>query len=80
MQLPCVLLALPALLMNGLLEHSDQIFSLPKGFYGLQSIFIILAFAALLRIQSIEGLRDSDAGEMGKLVGLDRIPEVKILN
>lgn len=74
-----VLLALPALLMNGLLEHSDQIFSLPKGYYGMQSIFIILAFAALLRIQSIEALRYSEAGEMGKLVGLDRIPEVKTL-
>ncbi|MBW2015198.1 MAG: hypothetical protein JRI69_15750 [Deltaproteobacteria bacterium] len=74
-----VLLALPALLMNGLLEHSDEIFSLPKGYYGMQSIFIILAFAALLRIQSIEALRFSDAGEMGKLVGLDRIPEVKTL-
>jgi len=72
-----VLLALPALLMNGLLEHSDHIFSLPKGYYGMQSIFIILAFAALLRIQSIEALRYSEAGEMGKLVGLDRIPEVK---
>jgi hypothetical protein len=65
--------------MNGLLEHSDQIFSLPKGYYGMQSIFIILAFAALLRIQSIEALRYSEAGEMGKLVGLDRIPEVKTL-
>jgi transposase len=48
-----VLLSLPALLMNGLLDHSDQIFSLPKGYYGMQSIFIILAFSALLRIQSI---------------------------
>jgi hypothetical protein len=74
-----VLLALPALLENGLLQHSDKIFSLPKGYYGMQSIFIMLGFAVLLRIQSIDGIQYCDAGEMGKLIGLDRIPEVKTL-
>ena len=32
-----VLLALPALLINGLLKHSEKHFSLPKGFYGLKA-------------------------------------------
>lgn len=74
-----VLLALPSLLLNGLLKYSDQNFRLPKGYYGLQSLLMILAFAALLRIKSIEQIRYSDPGELGKLVGLDRIPEVKTL-
>ncbi len=74
-----VLLSLPALLANGLLQHTDEIFSLPKGYYGMQSLFIILAFAVLLRNKSIEAIRYCDPGEMGKIVGLDRIPELKTL-
>jgi hypothetical protein len=74
-----VLLALPSLLLNGLLKFCDQHLHVPKGYYGLQSLLMILAFVAILRIKSIEGVRYCDAGELGKLVGLDRIPEVKTL-
>jgi hypothetical protein len=74
-----VLLSLPALLANGLLQHTDEVFSLPNGYYGMQSLFIMLAIAVLLRNQSIEAIRYCDAGEMGKIVGLDRIPELKTL-
>ena len=74
-----VLFSLPALLANGLLSKPDKWFSLPSGYYGLETIIMVLAFAALLRIQSIEQIRYCDTGEMGKLVGLDRIPEVKTL-
>jgi hypothetical protein len=74
-----VLLALPSLLLNGLLKQCNQFFSLPKGYYGLQSLLMILAFVAILRIKSIEGVRYCDAGELGKVVGLDRIPEVRTL-
>ena len=74
-----VLFALPSLLLNGLLKYCDQHLSVPKGYYGLQSLLMVLAFVAILRIKSIEGVRYCDAGELGKLVGLDRIPEVKTL-
>ncbi len=74
-----VLWSLPALLSNGLLLHSKDNFSLPKGFYGLTHIFILLAFMALTRIKAIEELRYSPAGELGLLLGLDRIPEVRTL-
>lgn len=74
-----VLLALPSLLFNGLLKFSQEHLSLPKGYYSLQSLLIILAFVALLRIKSIEGVRYSEPGELGKLIGLDRIPEVRTL-
>ena len=74
-----VLLALPALLLNGLLRYCDRYFSLPKGYYRVRSLLMVLAFVALLRIKSIERVRYCDPGELGKLVGLDRIPEVKTL-
>lgn len=74
-----VLLALPALLANGLLNHTRDLFSLPRGFYGIESIFLLLALMALARIKSIEQLRYEAPGEWGKLLGLDRIPEVRTL-
>jgi transposase-like protein len=74
-----VLFALPALLSNGLLKRTRQYFELPNGYYSLANIFILLAFMALLRIKSIEGLRFTTPGEMGKVLGLDRAPEVRTL-
>ena len=74
-----VICAIPALLANGLLKFSSQYFCLPKGYYGLESLLIILAFLALLRIKSLERVRYCDPGELGKLIGLDRIPEVKTI-
>ena len=72
-----VLLALPSLLANGLIHHTDKHFQQPKGYYGLCSIFLLVAFMLLARIKSAEGLRYCAPGEWGKLLGLDRIPEVK---
>ena len=74
-----VILAIPALLAVGLLSHTDKHFKLPKGYYGLQSIFLLLAFMALARLKSMEALRYCPPGEWGKLLGLDRAPEVRTL-
>jgi hypothetical protein len=74
-----VVCALPALLAFGLLRHTHDTFSLPKGFYPIETIFLVLAFLALARIRSLEALRYQAPGEWGKLVGLDRIPEVKTM-
>ena len=74
-----VLLALPALLAQGLLRYSPQMYQLPNGFYGIDSIFLLLGFMALARIRSLEQLRYEPPGEWGKLLGLDRIPEVRTL-
>jgi len=74
-----VLLGLPGLLSMGLLRYTDTFFQLPKGFYRLDSIFLLLAFMALARIKTIESLRYSAPGEWGKLLGLDRIPEARTL-
>jgi uncharacterized coiled-coil protein SlyX len=74
-----VLLALPALLANGLLSEAKRYFQLPKGYYGLESILLLLAMMALARLTSLEDLRYEPPGEWGKLLGLDRIPEVRTL-
>jgi hypothetical protein len=74
-----VLLALPALLAAGLLRYTPQLYRLPPGFYGIESIFLLLGMMALARIRSLEQLRYQAPGEWGKLLGLDRIPEVRTL-
>jgi len=74
-----VLLALPALLAMGLLRHTAALYQVPNGFYGIAGIFLLLALQALARIKSIEQLRYVAPGEWGKLLGLDRIPEVRTL-
>ncbi len=73
-----VLLALPALLSQGLLKY-EKSFSLEKGYYPTSSIFISLAILALLRIKTLSGVDSLPSGELGRLIGLDRIPEVKTL-
>jgi hypothetical protein len=59
------------------LHHTGDLYALPKGFYAIESIFVLLALMALARIKSIEQLRYVAPGEWGKLLGLDRIPEVR---
>src|SRR5262249_3960846 len=73
-----VLAAVPALLAQGLLRRPPS-YHLPQGFYGIDSIFLVLALMALARIRSIEQLRYQAPGEWGTLLGLDRIPEVRTL-
>jgi hypothetical protein len=74
-----VLVALPALLASGLWEHTEEHFKLPPGYYQLVHVFLLVAFLALARIKSLEGLRYCAPGEWGKVLGLDRIPEVRTL-
>lgn len=74
-----VLAGLPALCDNGLLSGLGRHHSLPKGFYSTLHILILLGFMALARIRRPEGLRHVPPGELGKAVGLDRVPEVRTL-
>jgi len=74
-----VLFALPALLVSGLLDKATKYFELPRGYYGLKSIFLLLAFMVLVRLKSMESLRYCAPGEWGKILGLDRVPEVRTL-
>ena len=75
-----VLLALPALLHEGLCEVGGEVYgSLRNGFFGLRSVLLTFAFMALLRIKTPEQLTEHAPGELGILLGLDRAPEVKTL-
>ena len=50
-----VLLALPELLSQGLLEVADDVYGrLKSGFFGLHSVLLTLTFMALLRIKTPE--------------------------
>lgn len=73
------LFALPALLGEGLLRHARSFYELSPGFYPLESIFLYLALLALVRCRSLEQTRYQSPGEWGKMLGLDRLPEVKTL-
>lgn len=82
LDVPCagVLFALPALLALGLLDTAHESLNpLPNGYYGVESILLLLAFMALARLETLESLRYEAPGEWGKLLGLDRIPEVRTL-
>ena len=72
-----VLLSLPILLSQGLIEVGEEIFgSLNSGFFGLRSVLICIAFMSLLRIKNIEQLKEHSPGDLGILLGLDgRIPK-----
>jgi hypothetical protein len=58
-----VLCALPALLTEGLLRHTRSFYSLPPGYYPLESIFLYLALLALVRCPSLEQTRYEAPGE-----------------
>jgi hypothetical protein len=73
-----VLLALPALLSNGLLTHSQD-FKINNVYYTAESVFLCLAFLSLLRVQNLNQTTAIPCGELGRVLGLDRIPEVKTL-
>jgi len=64
-----VLLALPALLAVGLLGHTAALHRIPNGFYGIASIFLLLALQALARVKSIEQLRYVGARRVGQSAG-----------
>jgi len=74
-----VLCALPALLANGLLKGAEQLLGKVKGYYTTFHILLLLAFTGLCRIKTMEQMRGHAPGEFGKLLGLDRIPEVRCL-
>ena len=74
-----VLCALPALIANGLFEHLQKSFPSLGGYYTTLQVITLLAYMALCRIKTVEQLQYEAPGELGKLMGLDRVPEVRCL-
>jgi transposase len=74
-----VLCALPALAENGLFRHIDACLRQLRGYYSTLHVIVLLAHMALCRIKAVEQLQYQPPGELGKLLGLDRVPEVRCL-
>src|SRR5688572_10526659 len=75
-----VLLALPVLIASGLFECAQKIYgSLGPAFYGLRTSLLTLLLMALWRIKRPEALKEYSPADLGRVLGLDRAPEVKTL-
>jgi hypothetical protein len=75
-----VLLALPVLIASGIFECAQTIYgSLGPAFYGLRTSLLTLLLMALWRIKRPENLKEYSPQSLGRVLGLDRAPEVKTL-
>jgi transposase len=75
-----VLFALPCLVESGLFRISRKLYGeVGPAFYGLRTTLLTLLLMALLRIKRPEHLKERDPAAFGRLLGLDRAPEVKTL-
>jgi len=73
-----LLLAVPALAQTGLLDCARAVYGrLRNGFYGLEAVLVLLVFLALLREPRAEGATRVAPAALGRVLGLDRAPEVK---
>jgi len=75
-----VLLALPVLVSSGVFASAQKIYGhLGPAFYGLRTSLLTLLLMALWRIKRPEGLKEYSPQDLGRVLGLDRAPEVKTL-
>ena len=75
-----VLLAIPALVASGVLPVARKFYgSLGPAFYGLRTTLVAYILLTLLRIARPENLKEHAPVDLGRIVGLDRMLEVKTL-
>ena len=74
-----LLLALPALEGTGLLDAARGTGGLKDGFYGLGATLLTLVFLALAGEPRAEGATRIPPAALGRVLGLDRAPEVKTI-
>ncbi len=75
-----VLLAVPALVQSGVFDCAREIYGgIGPAFYGLRTTILALLLMALLRIKRPEGLKEHPPDHLGRVLGLDRAPEVKTI-
>ena len=73
-----VLFALPVLVGSGLFRIAYQRYgAIGPAFYGLRTTLLTLLLMALWRIKRPEALKEYDPQTLGRVLGLDRAPEVK---
>jgi transposase len=75
-----LLLALPALEGTGLLGAAREVYGRVRdGFYGLGAMLLTVVFLALAGEPRAEGATRVPPGALGRVLGLDRAPEVKTI-
>jgi len=75
-----VLVAIPALVESGIFVLARKLYGeIGPAFYGLRTTVLVLLVMALLRLNRPEHLKERDPAGLGRLLGLDRAPEVKTL-
>jgi transposase len=75
-----VLLALPVLVASGVFDCAKNVYAnIGPAFYGLRTSLLTLLLMALWRIKRPEGLKEYSPQDLGRVMGLDRAPEVKTL-
>jgi transposase len=75
-----VLLAVPALVCSGIFACAQKIYgSLGPAFFGLRTTLLTLLLMALWRIKRPEALKEHSPASLGRVLGVDRAPEVKTL-
>jgi transposase-like protein len=75
-----LLLALPALEGTGLLAAAREVYGrLKDGFYGLGATLLTVVFLALAGEPRAEGATRVPPAALGRVLGLDRAPEVKTI-
>jgi transposase len=73
-----VLCALPVLVANGVFRIAHKVYGeIGPAFYGLRTTLLTLLLMALWRIQRPEALKEHDPQTLGRVLGLDRAPEIK---
>ena len=73
-----VLLALPGLVDTGVFDCARDVYGgIGPAFYGLRTTILALLFMALLRLKRPESLKEHPPEDLGRILGLDRAPEVK---
>jgi transposase len=73
-----VLLAIPAIVESGVIAAAREIYGdIGPAFYGLRTTILFLVLMGLLRIKRPENLKERSPDDLGRILGLDRAPEVK---
>ena len=73
-----VLLAVPLIVQSGVLDAARRVYGdIGPAFYGLRTSLMTLLFMALLRIKNPESLKCHSPADLGWVLGLDRVPEMK---
>jgi hypothetical protein len=74
------LLALPLMVASGLFVEAERVYGdIGPSFYGLRTSLLVLVLMAVLRIKHPESLKEYSPSAFGRIIGLDRAPEVKTL-